>query len=440
MASGRVLVAFDDNWDVESPTWTRLDEQTGYEVQQFSIDRSRESEFDKTGTGEATVQIIDYSGAFDPTYSSGTFFGKMDPMRQVMLQRYDPIAGTWYSRFRGFVSRWTYQLLPKENALLVTIECKDGLGVLATAELMTGQHGDPAPAVSTGNIWYGPTAGTIVQSRINSVLDDAGWPSGLRSVFSGNVDVQPTVYSARNQFLTAIDDASDAEFPGVANRYIDRIGNFTFHGRLARFHPTDVQYDIATWSAGDDAAAAADANTVPIAGGDQDTQLTFVHDENDIINQAYFAPKDIAQSDIENQWFDDSTSISQFGPKTLSGEDLLTQFGYLLSNDANDETLSYGQYFVDNYKDTVTRVPQISFATRDTGDDRAAKLWDLLGKIDISDRVVLTTTHHWGGGFAGTFFVEGCHETQTPMNTRTDEVRMTVDLSPAAFFDHNEWE
>lgn len=451
MATGRVLIAFADGWAVESPTWTRLDEQTGFSVQDIQIDRGRVQEFDKTDTGTARIEIVDYSGAFDPTNTTGTYYGKMDPMRQVLIQRQHPITGAWWPRFRGFISRWSYRLHPKEGVVFVTIECKDGLGLLATAELMAGQHGDTVPAISEGNVYYGPTTGTIVQSRINSILDDAGWPSGLRSVFSGNVDVQEVVYSSRNQFLTAIDDTADAEFPGVANRWIGAAkpagspGCFVFHGRLARFHPDVVDYNIDTYKVGDDTAVQADPTTIPIAGGSQDEPLIFTHDENDIINQAYMAPKGIAQADIAGQWAVDTTSTAQYGPKTLSAEDLLTKYGRLLGNTANAETLSYGQYFVDNYANTVTRVPQLSFATRDVGATHASATWDFLTKSDIGDRIQLTTTHAHGGGFssngtAAYFFIEGFHEKQSPMNTRTDEVRVTVDLSPAAFFDINEWE
>ena len=456
MATGRVLIAFDDAWSEEEPTWTRIDEQTGFSVSNIQIDRGRAQEFDKTDTGTATIQLVDYSGAFDPTNSGSTYGSKTDPMRQVLIQRKHPISGTWYPRFRGFISKWTFEPYPKENVMFITIECEDGLAVLAAAELMAGQHGDTPPTISDGNVWYGPTTGTIVQAQIGKILDDAGWPTGLRSIFSGNVHVQPTVYSSRNQFLTAIDDMADAEFPGVANRWIGAAkpdgtpGCFVFHGRLARFHPSDVSYNIDTYKAGDDAAVLSDPTTIPLAGGSEDQPLQFVHDKNDIINQAYFAPKGILQSDIANQWVtpaDAGASIDQFGPRTLSGEDLITLDDLLTGDDAKDATKSFGQYFVDAYSDTKTRVPQLSFATRDTGALHSSALWDFLTKSDIGDRIQLTTTHGHGGGFSSSgtadyFYIEGFHETQTPMNTRTDDVRVTVDVSPATFWGSafDQWE
>lgn len=444
MAVGRVLVAFDDAWNVASPTWTRLDSNTatpGYRVQGFQIDRARQSEFDKTSTGEASVTIVDTAGAFDPTYASGTYYGKMDSMLQVMLQRYNPVTDTWHPRFRGFISRWRYQLHPSEKALFVTIECKDFLGVLAAAELMTGQHGDTPPAISEGNVYY--QQADQVEDRINAILTDVGFPLGMREVFSGNVILQPTVYSSRGQFLAAIDDACDGEFPGVANRFIRCDGYFVFHGRLARFHPDDVQYDITTWKAGDDAAVIADSNRVPIAGGRDDPAFEFWRDENDIVNAVYSAPKGIAEADIAGQYVTDATSKAKFGPHSLSFEELITSAGYLPTPDstANEETLSFGQYYIDNYADQKTRLPQLSFSMKDDDDARAAKTWALLCGIDISDIVNLKTTHAWGGGFDQVdFYVEGCHERQSPLSGDVDDVRLTVDLSPRAFFDTNPFE
>ena len=55
--------------------------------------------------------------------------------------------------------------------------------------------------------------------------------------------------------LNVIHDAADAEWPGVANFYIDRYGVVCFHGRNARFDPaatagTATHWDFHAWDLG----------------------------------------------------------------------------------------------------------------------------------------------------------------------------------------------
>ena len=58
--------------------------------------------------------------------------------------------------------------------------------------------------------------------------------------------------------MTAIQDAVDAEFPGVGNVYGDRLGRLAIHGRYARFDPLGTEamtagWDFHDWKAGDGA-------------------------------------------------------------------------------------------------------------------------------------------------------------------------------------------
>src|SRR5574337_236862 len=404
MAIQGVSIAFADAWDEVSPTWTQIDTgTTDYVVQSWTIDRGRPSEIDKTVTGTATINLVDWSGDFDPSWAGSAFYGNLDPMKQVAIALEDPTNSTWATLFRGFVSKWTWSVDPTEKFLYVTIDCVDGVDMECA-------------------------------DRINAILDDAGWPSGLRSVFTGNVAVTPAIYAPRSQFLSAIDDSADAEFPGVANRYISKDGIFTFHGRLARFNPADVQYDITTWKVGDDAAVASDSSRAPIM-----PPLEFVRDVEDVVNAVYAAPQGIADADISGQWADDATSITKYGYRSLSFENLLTEHGYLLDSDDLVETLSFAPYYVDNKATPRTRVPQVTFKGVDKDDPRASNVWDLICNIDISDIIDISTSHAWGGGFAEDYYVEGVHYECSPGSDRQHDVTLTVDISPKAYYDTNEW-
>ena len=115
-----------------------------------------------------------------------------------------------------------------------------------------GLAGDPIPDTPAGrdiagNVFYEDDPVTGPQIRINQALADANWPSGLSSVFTGNVNLNETVYSPGESILAVIHDAADAEFPGVANFYVDRYGVVCFHGRNARFNPSSTASDATHW-------------------------------------------------------------------------------------------------------------------------------------------------------------------------------------------------
>src|SRR4029077_6307479 len=113
-----------------------------------------------------------------------------------------------------------------------------------------------------------------VQTRIEKVLSQMGWPLTLTSIFTGNVSLQKTVYAPRSTVLQVITDACDAEWPDVANVYISgpthtvdgttdvAPGSVVVHGRAARFNPLDAHYGIKRFLLGDDTANAADPTNV----------------------------------------------------------------------------------------------------------------------------------------------------------------------------------
>ncbi len=66
----------------------------------------------------------------------------------------------------------------------------------------------------------------------------------------------------------------------------------------------------------------------------------------------------------------------------------------------------------------------------------AAANWLLLSECDIGDRVALTIGSPGGGGItAEQYFIEGVHEEHRPLNDTMDDVTLTLDLSPFAYFE-----
>ena len=243
-----------------SPVWTRLDNYAGVTIQRISTTRGRPSEDQKTSTGQVSVYGTDRAGVMDPTNATGPFWSsgatQLDPVKQAAIAIYDPTTSDWWPRFRGYLDKLTYTIYPSGKFATFQLDLVDALDILTDAEVLPGHAGATPPGASVGNAWYATQA---VDDRIYAAVVDAStsvlgtmiWPAGLLDVFTGNVDVQDTVYSARTPLLQVVQDACDAEFPFAPNLYVSITGQLSFRGRYARFNPADASYDIGHWYVGD---------------------------------------------------------------------------------------------------------------------------------------------------------------------------------------------
>jgi hypothetical protein len=409
-------------------------------VSKYSIDRGRSYELDSNSPGTAQITLIDVTGELDPT--SGLY--AFDPMTPAAIALHNPVLGTDHTIFRGHVQRIDYDLYQTETYATATVDLVDGLDRLAMMEMYGGQGfasewGDfPVTGLDADISFYPNDTSSACGTRINQILDQAGWPGGLREVFSGNVSLQAGLYAFRTSVLTALQDCADAEFPGVANIYVQKDGRFTFHGRLARFHDTDAQYHIAHWKVGDMAAVASDSTRAVIFS------LEYDRDAEKVINSAIATPQNIPEVNINALRSEDAGSITTYGSRSISFENLLTAgdpdvglgYGYTAAADA--ATAKFAEYYVDNYSSPQTRVNKISFRSLPPDDPYAAALWRLMCNVDISDRINLRTTHHGGaGGFNDDFYVEGLHYEVDPLSDAYLDVTLTLDVSPASYYDIN---
>ena len=291
-----------------------------------------------------------------------------------------------------------------------------------------------------------------MDGRIFDVLNDAIGPTavgtggaGFAVVFSGNVNVKPAIYSPGESCMTAIEEACDAEFPGVSNVYADVYGRLVVHGRLAKFDIAGVlagpppipnsEWDWHHLYAGDAAAIATATN--PTA---QLRRFAFTRGLSKIINQAVATPhrggQALTNADIVGQTVTDTTSIGLYGIRSWSALDLITDYGILDASGDLAETRKFADYRIKNYAYARDRITDVAFRSLDPGDARAAATWHLLSVIDISDQLTVTVDSPGGGGIvAANYFVEGVHETVQPLTPVYDDVTLSLDLSPAAYFD-----
>lgn len=430
-----LCVALNANTLDVSPPWVRVDRYEGVRIQRVSIRRGRSSERDTIPIGEATITGVDLDGVLDPTNPYGPFYGisdtKFDPVKPAAYGLQNPVTGEWFTIFRGFIDSLEYDLDLSGKFATFTIRLVDPLDLLSRTEVVPGKAGDSGSA--TGDAVY---FATDVQSRIYAALADAAlsagvteWPADLMDIFSGNIDVQQTVYSPRTPILTVCTDAADAEFPGVSNFFASREGVITFRGRYSRFNVEDASYKISKFKVGDWPAVHADEDTALISG------LTMARSKDSIVNAALVTPHGIADADIAGQFVSDGTSVEKRGALSISYENLITLQGHEGSPlSANDETKTFGRYYIETQSEPRTRVSKVVFRPQDPDSLQGPATWNVLSKVEISDLFRLKTSHSWGGGIDDDYFVEGLTYEIVPGNQDFPEVTLTAELSPRQWF------
>jgi len=457
--AGRVEFAFGDDTLEPTPTWHTMDDEFPGLISSYSIDRGRSFELDRVDTGRATITLNDTEGVFDPSnpFNPINVYGDIQPLKQARLALWNPVLEDWYTRFRGFVESYEYDYHPSQRVNQVRIQLVDLFEIVSTIEMFPGYFGHTCPPEHAGNVFFEDTTDGDVhgmQIRVESILAPAGFgtpptlggcgiPSVMYDVFSGNVSLHESVYSPGESAMAAIQEAVDAEFPGVGNIYCDRLGIFSVHGRYARFDPvgtsTATGWDFHDWKAGDGAAVAASStDTAHIRGFSTSRDLAKV------INQATASPVTTESgaaydTHILAQTVEDTLSKGLYGIRPWSTQNLITKEGVtdgLLGAGADwDETKLFGQYYIDNYGEPRERVTSISFRSSDLGMTGTAANWDFLCRCDLNDRVAITIGSPGGGGKTGElYFIEGIHQEVTHMNDTMDEVTLTLDLSPADYF------
>lgn len=124
-----VEIAFSDLPYVASPTWTDI---TSY-VRGITVSRGRGDETQDFETGTATVVLDNRDRRFDPFYTAGPYYTKLQPRRQIRIRA--TVSATTYDIFRGYVEGWPVELTDANYDSTVTLSCFDALGLLAEEEM-----------------------------------------------------------------------------------------------------------------------------------------------------------------------------------------------------------------------------------------------------------------------------------------------------------------
>ena len=449
MADGRVLIAAAVNPWNPTPSWTRYDELPNCRCTGWDMTVGRSGLFEQTDVGSANVYFNDRNRHLDTNGLIG---------RAIQLQIRDPVTSVWQPSFRGVIEDASHDVHPSSVVSNVQLRCVDMFAWLGRAEMIPGQHGHPPNGDEfKGSITWGEAR---IDDRIRALLHTthvnanpptattvggAGIPTEMAVVFSGNVNVWDTAYDAGESFLTALRDAADAEWPGVANLYCDRHGRICFHGRESRFDPDGtaypgVEWEYLEWKGGDGAAIALDATTAQVR------TFTYSRPSSLIYNSATAWPKFLPPSkppagpkaankrlfpedDTKPKAYD-GDSVDDYGLRAMPPMgDLIIKEKYTAPVATGvAECLKFANFYVANYKQPHKNVDSVTFKSVRPTDARAAATWAVLTRMDISDLLTLTIS---AGGVTGVeYFVEGIQKKVEALDPAYDLVEVTPNLTP----------
>lgn len=406
IAYGEALDAF--------PEWTALERDLGITVAGWQIRRGRTDEFTRTGTGTATIFVNDLTGFL----GTGADF----PVHARILLRGSPM-------FRGHVQSIDTQVDGSGVVSRAAINCVDAFEYLSNIELVDA-FADPGfssqrifgnippdEVADNGDIFYEDGQ---VDDRMIQALEDIHWPSSLRSIFSGNVNVMESVYSPGTSFKQLLDDAADAEFPTVANLFMGNDGVLKFRGRFARFNPD--AYGITRWQAGTGSHVTGDVAQL--------RELEWTWGREQVFNSALCYPdlnRHPQKVTMMDQQVLDQASIDKWGLRSWSAENIITLRHNANGNTGAQECAIYATYVIENYAQPVPRCSRLTFRSLLDGDPRASATWALMCGVEIGDIVELNTD--WIGG---EHFVEGITASASELNGDVPNATVTLDLSPTA--------
>lgn len=318
----------------------------------ISVRRGRDRVADHYQNGTATITFIDQTGDFDPTNESGPYFGEILPMRQLRISA--TYLGAEHFLFTGFITSWDYEYQKGFDGAFVTVQAEDAFRLLNLTQI------EDVPPSAPGDL-----PGT----RINDLLDEAGWLNSLRDISEGDTELLDDPWTVR-ACLAALQTVEDTENGAL---YCDPLGKVVFKSRT----------DVAT-------ASTQAATVFSDSGSDIAYQgIDFSLDDSELANDVTVE----AEGGFPQQ-AEDATSIETYFRRTLSRTGLL----FYDDNDAYSQARRILAY----RKDVKLRINSI---TLDCSTDSNRVLPALT--LDFNDPIQVNKTNPGSTALSALLTVQG---------------------------------
>jgi len=170
-----VEIGFDHGPYELNPTWTPVTQW----VWNMTIDRGRSDDWGDFD-GSATVTLNNRDRRFDPYYTSGPYYGKLLPRRQIRIRAQTIEGGvtTTHDVFRGFIDGWSPQWTDAGTNSSVTLSCFDAFQLLGSEQLPADWSREYV--LSTNPRHYWPCDEPITPFTAGGVIKDYGsYPQNL---------------------------------------------------------------------------------------------------------------------------------------------------------------------------------------------------------------------------------------------------------------------
>lgn len=272
----------------------------GYQLQQ-----------DQFQSNNGLIRIYDPNGWWNPQNISSPYYGYLTPNKKITVQT--TYSGTTRPLFAGYINAYQYSFPTTMSVGYVDLQVADAFRLFAMSSISTITGG---------------TAGQTTGQRINTILDNLSFPSGLRNIDTGDNLVQADPGTQR----TALNAMKNVEYAEQGAFFIESNGYATFKSR------TNV---TKTNGAAPITYFANDGSAIVYAG------ITFAHDDKLVVNQA-------STTNIGGtaQSYSDAASIAQYFPHTVQQSNVV---GY-----SDADALNVSRIYVATRKDTTIRIDQIS--------------------------------------------------------------------------------
>ena len=193
------------------------------QVMKCTVRRGRNRILSNFESGSATVTLNDPDSDFNPQNTSSPYWdpvtntSKVVPLRKIRIFAETELSGSpvEINIFAGYITSYDtgfYQ--GAQQTSTVVLQCVDGFRLLNN--VATGES--PVP---------GCTAGQLSGTRVNALLDFAGFPESMRSTFPGQSTMQADPGGARS-ILAAIQTVEQSEFGAF---FMQRSGKTLFFDR-----------------------------------------------------------------------------------------------------------------------------------------------------------------------------------------------------------------
>ena len=170
-----VEIGFDHGPYELNPTWTPV---TAY-VWNMTIDRGRSDDWGDFD-GSASVTLNNRDRRFDPYNTSGPYYGKLLPRRQIRIRAQTIEGGvtTTHDVFRGFIDGWSPEWTDAGTNSSVTLSCFDAFQLLGSEQLPADWSREYVLSTSPRHYW--PCDEPITPFTAGGVVKDYGsYPQNL---------------------------------------------------------------------------------------------------------------------------------------------------------------------------------------------------------------------------------------------------------------------